>query len=80
VAHAHLRHLNPMPPGTEEALRRYRKVIVPELNLGQLAHLLQARYCVAVTSLPQVRGTAFLADDLVPLLKQEIELKEEIER
>jgi 2-oxoglutarate ferredoxin oxidoreductase subunit alpha len=73
VAHAHLRHLNPFPPGVEEALHRYRKVIVPELNLGQLAQLLQAKFCVKVTSLPQVRGTAFRAEDLVPALREEIE-------
>jgi 2-oxoglutarate ferredoxin oxidoreductase subunit alpha len=73
VAHAHLRHLNPLPPGTGQALRRYRRVIVPELNLGQLANLLQARFCVEVTSLSQVRGNAFLAEELVPLLREEIE-------
>jgi 2-oxoglutarate ferredoxin oxidoreductase subunit alpha len=73
VAHAHLRHLNPMPPGTGEALRRYRRVIVPELNLGQLSHLLQARFHIEVTPLTHVRGTAFLAEELVPLLREEIE-------
>jgi 2-oxoglutarate ferredoxin oxidoreductase subunit alpha len=73
VAHAHLRHINPMPPGTGEALRRYRKVIIPELNLGQLAHLVRARFGVEVTSLTQVTGNAFQAEDLVPLLREEIE-------
>jgi len=73
VARAHLRHLNPFPPGLEEALKRYRKVIVPELNLGQLSSMLQAKFCIRVTSLTQVRGTAFRAEELVPVLKEEIE-------
>jgi 2-oxoglutarate ferredoxin oxidoreductase subunit alpha len=73
VAHAHLRHLNPFPPGLGEVLHRYRKVIVPELNLGQLAHLLQAEFNVGVTSVSQVRGTAFSAEDLVPVLREKIE-------
>ena len=42
VAHAHLRYLNPMPKNTEAVLRRYKKVLVPELNSGQLSLLLRA--------------------------------------
>ena len=46
VARAHLRHLNPFPANTEEVLRRYDKVVIPEMNLGQLSLLLRARYLV----------------------------------
>ena len=44
VAHAHLRHLNPFPADTEDVLRRYRRVLIPEVNLGQLLMLIRARY------------------------------------
>ncbi|MFV0406666.1 MAG: 2-oxoacid:acceptor oxidoreductase subunit alpha [Propioniciclava sp.] len=56
VATAHLRHLNPLPANTGEVLRRYRRVIVPEMNLGQLAMILRARYLVDVRSYTRVRG------------------------
>ncbi len=72
VAHAHLRHLNPFPRNTGEVLRRYDKVIVPELNLGQLAHLLRAEYLVDVVSFTQVRGLPFRADELVEALTEVI--------
>ncbi len=72
VAHAHLRHLNPMPANTGEVLRSYDRVIVPELNLGQLAHLLRAQFLVDVVSYTQVRGLPFRADELVDALKEVI--------
>jgi 2-oxoglutarate/2-oxoacid ferredoxin oxidoreductase subunit alpha len=69
VARAHLRHLNPFPANTGEVLRRYRTVLVPEMNMGQLAMLLRARYLVDVQSFTQVRGLPFttveLADAIV---------------
>jgi 2-oxoglutarate ferredoxin oxidoreductase subunit alpha len=72
VAHAHLRHLNPFPPNTGEVLRGFEKVIVPELNLGQLARLLRAEYLVDVVSHTQVRGLPLRADELVDTLAEEI--------
>ncbi len=72
VAHAHLRHLNPMPANTGDVLRSYDRVIVPELNLGQLAHLLRAAYLVDVESYTQVRGMPFMADELVEGLREVI--------
>ena len=65
VAHAHLRHLNPFPANTGEVLRRYERVIVPEMNLGQLAMLLRAKYLVDVQSHTSVRGLPFRIADLV---------------
>lgn len=56
VATASLRHLNPMPANLGEVLRGYDRVIVPEMNLGQLAMLLRARYLVPVESYSRVRG------------------------
>jgi 2-oxoglutarate ferredoxin oxidoreductase subunit alpha len=71
VATAHLRHLNPFPANTGEVLRAYDRVLVPEMNLGQLALLLRARFLVDVHSFTQVRGLPFttveLADAIVSL-------------
>ncbi|WP_299563131.1 2-oxoacid:acceptor oxidoreductase subunit alpha [uncultured Mycolicibacterium sp.] len=64
VAQAHLRHLNPFPANLGEVLRRYPKVVVPEMNLGQLALLLRAKYLVDVQSVTKVEGMAFLADEV----------------
>lgn len=64
VAQAHLRHLNPLPANLGEVLRRYPNVVVPEMNLGQLALLLRGTYLVDVQSVTKVQGMAFLADEL----------------
>jgi 2-oxoglutarate ferredoxin oxidoreductase subunit alpha len=64
VAHAHLRHLNPLPANLGEVLRRYRTVVAPEMNLGQLALLLRGKYLVDVQSVTKVAGMAFLADEV----------------
>ena len=58
VAQAHLRHLNPFPNDLGDILERYEKVLVPEMNLGQLSMLLRAKYLVDVVGYNQVRGTA----------------------
>jgi 2-oxoglutarate ferredoxin oxidoreductase subunit alpha len=68
VAQAHLRHLNPFPANTADVLRRYRKVVVPEMNLGQLAFLIQGRFCIPVESLTKVAGMPFGAEELASLL------------
>jgi 2-oxoglutarate/2-oxoacid ferredoxin oxidoreductase subunit alpha len=56
VAHAHLRHLNPFPRNTGEVLRRYDKVLVPEMNLGQLLKLVRAEFLVDAVGYNRVRG------------------------
>lgn len=68
VAHAHLRHLNPLPANTGEVLRRYERVVVPEMNLGQLAMLLRAEYLVDVQSHTSVRGLPFRVADLAEVV------------
>ena len=64
VAHTHLHHLNPLPRNTGDVLRRYPKVLVPEMNLGQLAMLLRAEFLVDVVSYTQVRGRPLGAREL----------------
>ncbi len=72
VAHAHLRHLNPFPANTAEVLRRYRRVIIPEMNLGQLALLIRGRYLVDALPYNQVRGLPFRSEDLADVIRSEI--------
>ncbi|MDF9814984.1 2-oxoacid:acceptor oxidoreductase subunit alpha [Streptomyces sp. SPB162] len=71
VAQAHLRHLNPFPRNLGEVLRRYDKVVVPEMNLGQLAHLLRAKYLVDARSYNQVTGLPFKAEQLAHAIMEE---------
>ena len=59
-----LHHLNPLPRNTGDVLRRYRKVLVPEMNLGQLAMLLRAEFLVDVVSYTRVRGRPLGAREL----------------
>jgi 2-oxoglutarate ferredoxin oxidoreductase subunit alpha len=70
VATAHLRHLNPLPANTGEVLRRYRRVLLPEMNLGQLALLLRARFLVDVVSYNRVRGLPFSSAELAEAITQ----------
>ncbi|MET8177936.1 2-oxoacid:acceptor oxidoreductase subunit alpha [Streptomyces sp. NPDC005336] len=73
IAQAHLRHLNPFPANLGEVLGRYEKVVVPEMNLGQLATLIRARYLVDARSFTQVRGLPFKAEQLATALKEAID-------
>ena len=73
IAQAHLRHLNPFPNDLGEVLRRYDRVVVPEMNLGQLALLLRAKYLVDVTGYNQVRGLPFTARELEAVLATAID-------
>jgi 2-oxoglutarate/2-oxoacid ferredoxin oxidoreductase subunit alpha len=72
VAQAHLRHLNPLPANTGEILRSYSKVLLPEINLGQLALLLRARYLVDVIGYNRVRGLPFKAEELASVIQDVI--------
>jgi 2-oxoglutarate ferredoxin oxidoreductase subunit alpha len=64
VAHAHLRYLNPMPRNTGEVLKRYKKVLIPELNSGQLRMLIRATYLVDAVGLNKVQGKPFLVSEI----------------
>ncbi|MFC9951627.1 2-oxoacid:acceptor oxidoreductase subunit alpha [Streptomyces prasinus] len=73
IAQAHLRHLNPFPKNLGEVLGRYEKVIVPEMNLGQLATLIRAKYLIDARSHNQVNGMPFKAEQLAQVLKEAID-------
>ncbi|MCE7005658.1 2-oxoacid:acceptor oxidoreductase subunit alpha [Kibdelosporangium philippinense] len=68
VAQAHLRHLNPFPANLGDVLRSYDRVVIPEMNLGQLALLLRARYLIDAISYTKVAGLPFKAEELQGVL------------
>ncbi|GIT00565.1 MAG: oxidoreductase [Acidimicrobiales bacterium] len=64
VDHVHLTHLNPLPANLGDLLRSYQRVLVPELNLGQLVRILRAEYLVDAQSLSKVKGQPFTAGEI----------------
>ena len=70
VAHAHLRYLNPFPRNLRDILGRYRQVIVPELNGGQLAFLLRGRYALDIQSYTKVHGRPFTIGEISHKIEQ----------
>ena len=69
IGHVHLRHLNPLPANLGEVIKRYKKVLVPELNMGQLLWLLRAKYLVDAVGLNKIQGRPF----------KQLELEQKIE-
>jgi 2-oxoglutarate/2-oxoacid ferredoxin oxidoreductase subunit alpha len=69
IAQAHLRHLNPMPRNLGPVLSAYERVVIPEMNLGQLAHVIRGRYLVDAIGYNQVRGLPFTAAELESMLE-----------
>jgi len=69
AAHAHLVHLNPFPANLGDVLRSYDKVLIPEMNLGQLALLVRARYLVDTVGYNKVRGLPFTSSELTDVIK-----------
>ncbi|TXH40028.1 MAG: 2-oxoacid:acceptor oxidoreductase subunit alpha [Actinobacteria bacterium] len=72
VAHAHLRHLNPFPANLGEVLRAYPKVLVPEMNTGQLALLLRGTFLVDAQRITKVQGQPFTAAELQNAIEEAI--------
>jgi 2-oxoglutarate ferredoxin oxidoreductase subunit alpha len=74
IAHVQLTHLNPFPANLGEVLRAYDRVLVPEMNLGQLTTMLRARYLVDVQSYARVRGLPInsgeLAGDIITMIQE----------
>ncbi|MFJ6509735.1 2-oxoglutarate ferredoxin oxidoreductase subunit alpha, partial [Streptomyces sp. NPDC091879] len=75
IAQAHLRHLNPFPRNLGDVLRSYDRVVIPEMNLGQLATLIRATYLVDARSYTQVNGMPFKAEQLAAALKEAIDAR-----
>jgi 2-oxoglutarate ferredoxin oxidoreductase subunit alpha len=70
VGHAHLRHLNPLPGNIDAVLKGAARVIVPEMNLGQLVKILRDRTLVDCVSLPKVQGQAFRVSEILDAITQ----------
>jgi len=64
IGHLHLRHLNPLPSNVGEILKRYKKVLVPELNMGQLSWVLRAKFLVNAIGLNKIQGRPFKQSEL----------------
>jgi 2-oxoglutarate ferredoxin oxidoreductase subunit alpha len=73
IAQAHLRYLNPMPRNLGAVLRAYDKVVIPEMNLGQLASVIRSKFLVDVIGYNQVRGLPFTAAELETMLEGVVE-------
>jgi 2-oxoglutarate ferredoxin oxidoreductase subunit alpha len=76
VAHAHLRHLNPFPANTENVLRSYRKVLIPEVNLGQLLMLIRAKYLIDAEGYDRVRGRPFRISEILEQAEKSLGLRD----
>jgi 2-oxoglutarate ferredoxin oxidoreductase subunit alpha len=64
IGHVHLRHLNPLPSNLGDVIKRYRQVLVPELNMGQLLWVLRAKYLVDAIGLNKIQGRPFKQAEL----------------
>ena len=73
VAQAHLHYLNPFPRNTGEVLRRYERVLIPEMNLGQLLQLVRAEFLVDAVGYNRVRGLPFKASELADAITALVE-------
>jgi len=65
LSHAHLRYLNPMPKNTEQVLKNFNTVFIPEINLGQLAHVIRSEFLIKVEQLNIVRGLPLKVNDIL---------------
>ncbi|NOX30232.1 MAG: 2-oxoacid:acceptor oxidoreductase subunit alpha [Actinobacteria bacterium] len=72
VAYAHLRHLNPFPKNTGEVLANFRKVLIPEMNSGQLALLVRAKFLIDAKSLSKINGVPFTSGEILDAITDEL--------
>jgi 2-oxoglutarate ferredoxin oxidoreductase subunit alpha len=73
VSHAHLHYLNPLPKNLGELLKRFDRVLVPELNLGQLVRMLRSQFLIPAESFPKIQGLPFKIDELEEKIRQAME-------
>jgi 2-oxoglutarate ferredoxin oxidoreductase subunit alpha len=70
VAHAHLRYLNPFPSNLGSLLKNYERVLVPELNMGQLSRLIRDRFLIDTVAYNKVQGKPFMVSELMDKIKE----------
>ena len=73
VSHAHVRYISPFPKNFEEVLKRFDKVLVPELNLGQLVSVIRSEYLIEAISYPKIQGQPFKIAELETRIMQTLE-------
>ena len=73
VSHVHLRYLNPLPADLGDQLRRFKKVLVPEMNMGQLLKLLRAEYLVDAVGCNKIQGRPFKVSELTNRITRVLE-------
>ena len=76
IGHYHMRHLNPLPKNLGEVIKRYKKVLVPELNMGQLSMILRAKYLVDTVGLNKIQGRPFKQAELEQKIEEMLGVKE----
>ena len=64
VAQAHFRYLNPLPKNTEQVLRKYKKILCPELNLGQFAKIIKSEFSVDIIPFNKIQGLPFKSSEI----------------
>jgi 2-oxoglutarate ferredoxin oxidoreductase subunit alpha len=72
VGHVHLRHLNPLPRNLGEVLKRYRKVVVPEMNMGQLVWVLRAKYLTDAQGFNKIQGKPFKVSEVEAMIQEAV--------
>jgi 2-oxoglutarate ferredoxin oxidoreductase subunit alpha len=73
IGHVHLRHLNPLPRNLGELLKQYKKIVVPEMNLGQLVWVLRAKYLVDAEGFNKIQGKPFKQAEIEAKIEEEID-------
>jgi 2-oxoglutarate ferredoxin oxidoreductase subunit alpha len=73
VSHIHIRYLAPFPANLGELLRRFDRILVPELNNGQLVHFIRDQFLLPAVSLPKVTGRPFQVAELEHAIRAELE-------
>ncbi|HET9804860.1 MAG TPA: 2-oxoacid:acceptor oxidoreductase subunit alpha, partial [Candidatus Acidoferrum sp.] len=73
IGHLHLRYLNPLPPNVGDILKRYKKVLVPELNMGQLSWVLRAKFLVDAIGMNKIQGRPFKQSELEQKIEELLE-------
>ena len=75
VSHLHLRYLNPLPKNVGDILLKFQKVLIPELNLGQLSMLIRSKFLIDAISLSKVQGKPFNKNEILNAIKKILKVK-----
>jgi len=73
ISHVHLRHLNPLPPDLKDIVRGFERVLVPELNMGQLLKIMRAEYLVDAIGMNKIQGQPFKVGELMDRMQELVE-------